>query len=247
MVIKLVIEYDGTNYYGFQHQNNLKNIEDELVKAISSIDSNVKKVYGSGRTDRFVHAKGQVVHFETNKEIKEYKWLVSINSFLPKDIRVLSVDYVKDDFHARFSAVSKKYSYLIKSNNYRVFDRNYFGYYKGIDLELMNKAINKLIGTHNFKGFCSSKINEMKDTIRTIYEANIIEHNDYIEISFHSNGFLRYQVRKMIGSLIEVGLNKLSIEEFVCIIESEDPRLSNKMAVAQGLYLMEVIYMEEVK
>ncbi len=166
---------------------------------------------------------------------------------MPKDIRVLSVDYVKDDFHARFSAVSKKYSYLIKSNNYRVFDRNYFGYYKGIDLELMNKAINKLIGTHNFKGFCSSKINEMKDTIRTIYEANIIEHNDYIEISFHSNGFLRYQVRKMIGSLIEVGLNKLSIEEFVCIIESEDPRLSNKMAVAQGLYLMEVIYMEEVK
>lgn len=242
MVIKLVLEYDGTNYYGFQRQINLINIEDELVKAISNIDNNVDKVHGSGRTDRFVHARGQVVHFETNKVIEEYKWLVSINSFLPKDIRVKSVNYMNDDFHARFSAISKKYSYLIKENNYSVFDRNYFGYYPNLDLNKMNIAIKELLGTHNFKGFCSSKINEMKDTNRTIFEAKIIEQNDYIEIMFHGNGFLRYQVRKMIGSLIEVGLNKLSLEKFIEILNSEDPSLSNKMAVAQGLYLMEVNY-----
>ncbi len=242
MIVKLVIEYDGTNYYGFQHQDNLHNIEDELIKAISSIDDKVTKVYGSGRTDRFVHAKGQVVHFEASRVIEEYKWMISINSFLPDDIKVVSVKHEKDDFHARFSATSKKYSYLIKKDNYSVFDRNYFGYYPKIDLDKIEDALKVLVGTHNFKGFCSSKINEMKDTIRTIYSADIIKHSDYIEISFYGNGFLRYQVRKMIGSLIEVGLGKLSKEDLLNIIKQEDPKLSNKMAVAQGLYLMEVNY-----
>ncbi len=244
MIVKLILEYDGTNYYGFQHQNDLPNIEDCLIEAISKIDGNVSKVYGSGRTDRFVHAKGQVVHFETNKQIEEYKWNVSINSFLPEDIRVLNVEYVHDEFHSRFYAVGKKYSYLIKKENYRVFDRNYYGYYPKIDLELINNSMKELLGEHDFKGFCSSKINCLKDTIRTIYEAKIIEHDDYIELSFYGDGFLRYQVRKMVGSLIEVGLGKLTNEQFINIITSKDPKLSNKMAEPQGLYLMEVIYKE---
>ncbi len=244
MIIKLIIEYDGTNYYGFQHQDNLNNIEDELIKAISSIDKDVTKVYGSGRTDRYVHAKGQVVHFESNMIIQEYKWMVSINSFLPDDIKVVTVEHEQNDFHARFSALSKKYSYLIKLKDFSVFDRNYFGYYPNINIALMKPALNELLGKHNFKGFCSSKINDMKDTIREIYDAKIITHDTYIEIIFHGNGFLRYQVRKMVGSLIEVGLGKLSIEKFKEIIINQDPRLSNKMAVAQGLYLMEVKYKE---
>ncbi|MFI3329447.1 MAG: tRNA pseudouridine(38-40) synthase TruA [bacterium] len=242
MIIKLVIQYDGTNYYGFQHQDNLINIEDELVKAINNIDKTVNKVYGSGRTDRYVHAKGQVVHFETNIEIEDFRWMISINSFLPQDIRIISVKHEVDSFHARFNALGKRYSYLIKTKNYSVFDRNYYGNYPNINLELMDDAIKELIGEHDFKGFCSSKINELKSTIRTIYEANIINHKDYIEIAFYGNGFLRYQIRKMVGSLIDVGMQKLSKEDFIKIITSKDPKLSNKNAQAQGLYLMEVIY-----
>lgn len=245
MIIKLVLEYDGANYYGFQHQVNLKNIEDEIVKSISNIDKTVVKVYGSGRTDRFVHAKGQVVHFESNMIIDEYKWRISINSFLPDDIKVISVKYMSDDFHARFSVLEKRYSYFIKIDDFSVFDRNYFGYYPSIDIDKMNTTIKVLEGTHNFKGFCSSKINELKDTTRTIYKAEIISHNGYIEIKFHGDGFLRYQVRKMVGSLIEVGLGKLSKVDFIDIINKQDPKLSNKMALAQGLYLMEVIYKED--
>lgn len=242
MIVKLIVEYDGTNYYGFQHQDNLINIEDEIINAISKIDNTVTKVYGSGRTDRFVHAKGQVIHFEATRIIEEYKWLVSINSFLPNDIRVISVHHEKDDFHARFSAITKKYSYLIKTEDYNVFDRNYYGYYPKIDLDLMRNAIKLLEGTHDFKGFCSSKINEMKDTNRTIYSADIIKHDSYIEVSFHGNGFLRYQVRKMVGTLIEISLGKLPKEELINIIDKKDPKLSNKMAVPQGLYLIEVNY-----
>ncbi len=244
MVIKLTIEYDGTNYYGFQHQPGFPNIEDELIKAISSIDKSIDKIYGSGRTDRFVHAKGQVVHFETNMEIADYKWMMSINSFLPQDIRVLEVKHESDNFHARFSVVEKKYSYLIKTKNYRVFDRNYYGYYPKINLDKMNITLQSILGEHDFKGFCSSKINELKDTVRTIYNAEIINHDDYIEITFTGDGFLRYQIRKMVGSLIEVGLGKLSHEQFMNIIKEKNPSLSNKMALPQGLYLMEVIYEE---
>lgn len=245
MIIKLTIEYDGTNYYGFQHQHELTNIEDEIISAISNIDKTVCKIYGSGRTDRFVHAKGQVIHFETSMEIAEYKWMISINSFLPDDIRVIEVKYVKDDFHARFSVVEKRYSYLIKTENYNVFDRNYFGYYPKIDINKMNDSLKSIIGTFDFKGFCSSKINELKDTVRTIYKAEIISHSNHFEIIFHGDGFLRYQIRKIVGSLIEVGLGKLSHDEFINIVDKKDPKLSNKMAFPQGLYLMQVIYKED--
>lgn len=247
MIIKLVLEYDGSNYFGFQSQPNYSNIEDEITKAINSIDKNVIKIYGSGRTDRFVHAKGQVVHFESNMHIEEYKWLVSINSFLPDDIKVLSVKYEKDDFHARFSALKKRYSYLFKIENFSVFDRNYYGYYPNVDIIKLEECLKELIGSHDFKGFCSSKINELKNTIRIIYEAEVINHNGFYEITFYGNGFLRYQVRKMVGSLIEVSLGKLSKEQFVNILNSNDPKLSNKMAQPQGLYLIDVVYSEEEK
>ncbi len=244
MIVKLVIEYDGTNYYGFQHQDDLPNIEDLLISSISNIDKSVSKIYGSGRTDRFVHAKGQVVHFETSKQIAEYKWVSSINSFLPDDIKVVELKYMPEDFHARFSAISKKYSYLIKTEDYHVFDRNYFGYYPKVDFNLLEECFDILKGTHDFKGFCSSKINELKDTNRTIFDIQLIKHSNYYEISFHGSGFLRYQIRKMVGSLIEVGLGKLSKEKFSNILTSKDPSLSNKMALPQGLYLMEVNYKE---
>ena len=101
MRVKMEVAYDGTNYYGFQHQPKFPSIEDELVKAIHKIDSSVDKIFGSGRTDRYVHAKGQAIHFDTEKEILPYKWVQAVNTFLPDDIKILSCEYVNDDFHAR--------------------------------------------------------------------------------------------------------------------------------------------------
>ena len=144
MRIKLTITYDGSRYYGFQHQNDVLNIEDIILAAIKRIDSGVDKIYGSGRTDRFVHAKGQVVHFDTTKEIEDYKWVMAINTFLPEDIRVLACEKVSDDFHARYSAIKKEYRYYIRHKSYDIFCRNYAEYVPNIDVELLKKCIKKL-------------------------------------------------------------------------------------------------------
>ena len=143
MRIKLTVAYDGTNYYGFQHQNDVKNIEDVILNAIQKIDGSVEKIYGSGRTDRFVHAKGQVIHFDTQKDILEYKWVQAINTFLPEDINVLKCEYVSDDFHARYSAVKKEYRYYIRHKSYDLFYRNYAEYIPNIDIDKLKTNIKK--------------------------------------------------------------------------------------------------------
>lgn len=242
MRIKLVISYDGTRYYGFQHQNNALNIEDVLLEAIQRIDSNVLKIYGSGRTDRFVHAKGQVVHFDTEKEILEYKWVLAINTFLPDDIKVISCEYVSDEFHARYSAVKKEYRYFIRHKSYDIFYRNYMDYVSGLDLNLMQEAISKFIGVHDFKGFCSAKIAPLKTTVKEIFEAKIIEHDEYIEIVFIGDGFLKYQVRTMVGTLVDIATGKKNINVIDEIFESKDPKMTNTVLSGHGLYLMSVSY-----
>ena len=168
MRIKMTVAYDGTNYYGFQHQPNFINIEDELIKAIQRIDGKVEKIVGSGRTDRYVHARGQVIHFDSEKKIEPYKWVMAVNTFLPEDIRILSCEYVSDDFHARYSVKSKEYHYHLRLNNDDLFSRNYTDYALNLNLDLMEKSLKKLEGKHDFKGFCSAQIHEEKGTIKEI-------------------------------------------------------------------------------
>lgn len=240
----MIVAYDGTNYYGFQHQDEYNSIEDELIKAINKIDRNVNKVVGSGRTDRFVHAKGQVIHFDTNFTIDAYKWLNGVNTFLPKDIRIIESTQVSTEFHARFSASSKHYSYFFKINNYELFDRNFVGYYPNLNVDLLETGFQYLVGTHDYRGFCSSDIHKEKDTVKTIKSIEMKKHGDVYEISFLGTGFLKHQIRKMMGTLIDLGYNRISVNHIKKIIELKDPQLSNKVAVGCGLYLMEVLYEE---
>jgi len=242
MIVKMEISYDGTNYYGFQHQDDLPTIEDYLLEAIQKVDSSVEKIYGSGRTDRFVHAKCQVISFESKLDIKEYNWCRAVNSFLPLDIRVNSAKNESDDFHARFSAKSKEYRYYIKNTEYSVFDRNYTEYITNLDVDKMDEAIKLFIGTHDFKGFCSAQINELKDTVKTIYEAKINRLDDKLEIVFIGNGFLKYQVRTMVGTLVDIGLGRKNISIIDEIFEKRDPKLSNKVVSGHGLFLYKVNY-----
>lgn len=242
MRIKLTISYDGSNYYGFQHQDNVVNIEDILLKAIKKIDSSVDKIFGSGRTDRYVHAKGQVVHFDTSKDIEEYKWVLAINTFLPEDIRVLNAIVVSDDFHARYSAIKKEYRYYIRKNDFDLFSRNYSEYIPNIDVNLLKECLQKLEGQHDFKGFCSAKINKEKSTIKEIYEAKLVEYKDYLELIFIGDGFLKYQIRTMVGTIVDVATGKKDISIIDKIFEEKNPELTNRVVSGKGLYLISVTY-----
>lgn len=242
MRIKLTITYDGSRYYGFQHQNDVLNIEDIILAAIKRIDSGVDKIYGSGRTDRFVHAKGQVVHFDTTKEIEDYKWVMAINTFLPEDIRVLVCEKVSDDFHARYSAIKKEYRYYIRHKSYDIFYRNYAEYVPNIDVELLKKCIKKLEGKHDFKGFCSAKIAKEKSTVKEIYVADVIEHKEFLELVFIGDGFLKYQIRTMVGTLVDIATGKKDEKIIEEIFETKNPEKTTRVLSGAGLYLISVTY-----
>lgn len=242
MRIKLTITYDGSRYYGFQHQNDVLNIEDIILAAIKRIDSGVDKIYGSGRTDRFVHAKGQVVHFDTTKEIEDYKWVMAINTFLPEDIRVLACEKVSDDFHARYSAIKKEYRYYIRHKSYDIFCRNYAEYVPNIDVELLKKCIKKLEGKHDFKGFCSAKIAKEKSTVKEIYVAEVIEHKEFLELVFIGDGFLKYQIRTMVGTLVDIATGKKDEKIIEEIFETKNPEKTTRVLSGAGLYLISVTY-----
>lgn len=242
MRVKLIVAYDGTNYYGFQHQPNCLSIEDTILAAINKIDSKVTKVYGSGRTDRFVHAKGQVVHFDSQKELKDYRWVMAINAYLPEDIRILSASYVDESFHARFSAKSKEYHYYIRYKHFDLFYRNYMDFFANMDLDKLSSALKLLEGTHDFRGFCSAKICSEKDTVKEIYSATMDVFDEYLVLKFIGNGFLKYQVRKMVGTLVDIAIGKKDQAVINEIFETKDPKKSNRVLSGHGLYLISVNY-----
>ena len=242
MRIKLTVAYDGSKYFGFQHQNDALNIEDIILSSIQKIDTSVQKIYGSGRTDRYVHAKGQVIHFDSEKDIEEYKWVQAINTFLPEDIMVLQAEKVSDDFHARYSAKKKEYRYYIRYKSYDLFYRNYAEYIPNIDIDLLKLNIKKLEGLHDFKGFCSAKIAKEKSTIKEIFTAEVIEHKEFLEIVFIGDGFLKYQVRTMIGTLIDIATGKKEEAIIDKIFETKNPELTTRVLSGVGLYLIKVTY-----
>lgn len=227
---------------GFQVQDGLDTIEYRLECAISKVCKEDIKVYSSGRTDKGVHAMGQVIHFDTPLNISEYGWKSAINSYLPPDIRVCSVEIKDESFHSRFSAQVKEYRYYIINGEYNVFLKNYRAFYKNLDTSLMKEALKKLVGTHDFKGFASSDIDKRKDTIKTIYSIDMIERGDEIEVIFRGNAFLKYQIRRMMGLIIDIGLKRDKIEKIDLVFEKKDPSISHKKAPAEGLFLYKVEY-----
>lgn len=240
--IKCIVSYDGSNYMGFQVQDSLPTIELVLTEAISKLTGENNKIYGSGRTDKGVHAKGQVIHFDTKLNIPPHGWIRGINSYLPQDIRINEVFIVDENFHARFSAIKKEYRYLIKTSDYDVFSRNYYAFYNNLDIELMKKALSKLEGKHNFEGFCSATVDKRKDFNKTIYKARLNVLDDVLEFIFEGDGFLKYQIRRMMGLIIDIGMHKDTLDKIDLVFETRDPGLSHKKAMACGLYLYKVTY-----
>lgn len=235
--------YDGSNYNGFQYQKGLPSIQECLETALAKVNNNVKtNIVATGRTDKGVHALCQYAHANINVNITEDKLKRALNSNLPDDIHVINTKIVDDTFHARYDVKYKEYRYYINLGEYNPLERNYvFQYNYELNIEAMKEAIKYFIGTHDFRAFVTEN-KEKENCVRTITSASIEKQDNKIEIVFKGTGFLRYQVRNMVGILIRVGENKISPETVEKILESKDRRQSGKTAPAVGLYLTSVEY-----
>lgn len=233
--------YDGTNYSGYQKQPGLNTIEGKLEEALTKINNGVKTtITSTGRTDKKVHALSQYGHADINVSITEYKLKRALNSNLPEDIHVIDTKIVRDDFHARYNVIEKTYKYIMNLGEYNPIERNYvFQYNYKLNISTMKEAIKYFKGTHDFRAFVTDN-KEKENCIRTITETSIEEDNDKLIITFIGNGFMRYQVRNMVGILIKVGENKLEPNKIKEIIESKDRLKAGKTAPAEGLYLVDV-------
>ncbi|PCD05220.1 tRNA pseudouridine(38-40) synthase TruA [Peribacillus simplex] len=241
---KCVIAYDGTDFAGYQVQPEKRTIQSEFEAVLAQMHKGtIIKVTASGRTDSGVHAKGQVLHFESPLTFPTENWIKAFSALLPTDIIVLEVDIVPDDFHARFHTTGKEYRYIVARSKLRdPFKRNYAYHYPyPLNVEAMREAISYLIGTHDFTSFCSAKT-EVVDKVRTIKEMDFEESDDFLVFRFVGEGFLYNMVRILVGTLLDVGSGKMSPHEMSGILDKKDRSFAGKTAPAQGLYLWKVFY-----
>lgn len=241
---KGIISYDGSFFSGYQIQQNGRTVQEELEKALRKMHKGSPvKVTASGRTDAGVHAKGQVVHFDSPLELSSERWVRAVNGLLPSDIRLCEVMKVDSSFHARFDAIEKTYKYIIYQGRVRDPIRRHFAVHfpYHLDVEKMRMAATSLVGTHDFTSFCSAKT-EKSDKVRTLEKIVIEESNEDIIFTFTGNGFLYNMVRIMVGTLLDVGTGKIPLERFPYILEGCDRALAGKTAPAEGLYLWKVSY-----
>ena len=243
MRYKITFSYDGTNFNGYQVQPKLRTVQGELEKAVSYLNKQtMTQVVASGRTDKGVHALGQVAHFDLKIDNTLYKIKRGLNSNLPDDIHVIDVEAVKDSFHARFSVKKKEYIYKINLGEYDPINRNYiYQYNNELDIDSMNKAIKLFLGTHDFTSFVPTE-DLKEDPVRTVYKANIKRNKDILEISFQADGFMKYQVRNMVGLLLTIGEGKKKISDVEKIINNKNRSQKFKTASPVGLYLRKVWY-----
>lgn len=240
--IKLLVEYDGTNYSGFQKQKNSITIEQKLQEAIEQIVKGKIQVIGSSRTDAGVHARGFVANFVTESTIPNTNFKDAINSKLPRDIVILYSEEVEASFHSRYSSTSKAYSYTILNRaEPPAIERNFvYHYKKELDYEAMQLACTYFIGQHDFSAFKSTG-SSVKTTVRKIKKAFLQKDGEKLIFFIEGDGFLYNMVRIMMGTLIDVGTHKIKPDEILDIIESKDRSKAGKTVPASGLCL-EVVY-----
>jgi len=235
--------YDGTNFFGYQKQPGKRTIEGEFEKALYNInDHKETKIFSSGRTDAGVHALLQTAHFDLSINITLYKLKCALNSLLPEDIHVFSTEIVDNDFHARYNVKEKTYIYKINIGEYSPHDRNYiYQFNKQLDVEKMKEAIKYFLGEHDFKPFVSEEVIK-NNYVRNMTKVNIVEEQNILCISFTASGFMKYQVRNMVGTLIKIGQNKLEPNIILEIFEDFSKNKFVTTAKPEGLYLESVVY-----
>ncbi|KJS22750.1 MAG: hypothetical protein VR72_04255 [Clostridiaceae bacterium BRH_c20a] len=243
--IKATIEYDGTNYHGFQTQLNKKlpTIQGKLESCLMRALMEPIKITGAGRTDAGVHAEGQVINFKINNNIPLERLPMVINGQLPNDIAIKVLEEVRPDFHAQYDARGKYYIYRIYNNRIPSAFHSRFSYYipYKLDMEKIREGSRLFVGTHNFKGFSASGTN-VKNFVRTIHSLDIVSNENIWEFHIQGNGFLYKMVRVIIGTLVELGKGRRDEDSIKEALNNKDRTFAGKTAPPQGLCLKKVFY-----
>ncbi|MCU9594062.1 tRNA pseudouridine(38-40) synthase TruA [Caldibacillus thermolactis] len=242
--VKCIISYDGSDFVGYQVQPNGRTVQGEIEKVLSRMHKGeFVRIHGSGRTDRGVHAKGQVIHFDTYLDLKGEQWTRALNAQLPEDIVVLTTESVDCSFHARFSAKGKEYHYyLYRDTKRNPFLRNYaFHYPYPLEIDSMKKALEFFLGTHDFTSFSSAK-SDIEDRVRTIDMFRLVEEEQKLIFKIKGNGFLYNMVRIIVGTVLEVGEGKRKPEDVLEILQAKNRGAAGKTVPGHGLYLYKVYY-----
>lgn len=237
--VRLVVAYDGTNYHGWQIQNNGITIESELNKALSDLFKEKIEVIGASRTDSGVHALGNIAVFDTTSRMPAEKVAYALNQRLPEDIRIQRSDEVPGDWHPRYCESRKTYEYRIYCGQFPMPVKRLYSLfsYHTFDVIRMREAAAYLVGEHNFKSFCQAGA-QVQSTVRTLYQAEVEEQGDDLVIRVCGNGFLYNMVRIIAGTLMEIGQGKKMPEDILSIIEAKDRAAAGPTAPAHGLTLI---------
>ena len=241
---KLVIEYDGTRFFGWQRQTDKPTIQGELETVLSIILNQEIKIHGSGRTDAGVHARAQVAHFHAETNITPAVLKKGVNSLMKHPIVVRKCEKTADDFHAQYKAVSKEYRYYILNRpDPAAVGRDYLWHvYRPLDVDAMNLCCGHLTGIHDFKAFENTG-SPRSSTIREVYSANWTREDDeQLVFRISASGFLKNMVRNLVGTLKSAGTGKMSPDEFLKVLKSGDRTLAGATAPARGLFLHRVVY-----
>jgi len=248
--IKLVVEYDGSRYHGWQRQPRLPTVQGTLEDAIAVIAQKRATLIGAGRTDAGVHAQGQVANFKIDTRLTPETWMRALNSLIPDDVVIVSAQKVSSRFHARFSAIGKIYRYRIINRRYApAIGRQYvWTVYEPLNIRHMKSAARALIGKHDFSSFQRSDPSKdrTKGGKRTAFchirRLDLVKRNDNLVITIEADRFLQHMVRTIVGTLVEVGRGRRSPREMSRLLEKKDRRFGGRTAPAQGLCLAQVKY-----
>ena len=243
MRIALGVEYDGRAFSGWEVQPERQTVQGVLESALSKIADQRLRTVCAGRTDAGVHAWGQVVHFETNRQRPVHAWVLGTNTGLPSSVSVSWAHEVPEEFHARFSAESRHYRYLILNRPARpgLLNERVGWESRSLDADVMQRAGSCLLGEHDFSAFRAAGC-QAKTPVRTIYELDVTSRGQMLVVDVVANAFLQHMVRNLVGSLVKVGLGKESPEWIAALLAGRDRTVSGPTMVPHGLYLMNVKY-----
>lgn len=242
---KLVLEYDGTHYSGWQRQLNATTVQAAVEDALAAVAQTRIPIVGAGRTDAGVHALGQVASFRTDRGLSPREWLRALNAHLPSDISALSVDEVPDCFHARYSATGKLYEYHILNRSERaaLLRERAWTVYQPLDVAAMTEAAASLLGSHDFSSFETAPTDNTNPHCR-LQQSELRRQGVLIVLSFYADRFLKQMVRTLVGTLVEVGRGKRTASDIESILTARSRPAAGRTAPAHGLYLVRVDYDE---